>query len=129
MVLLYGECGRTARSAARLYKKHFSAGPHPSYQTILSVVKRLRKTGCVTSRARYGRPAKVRRQVQPKEVLAYALTYPKYSSRQIRENCGLSKSQVRKSYKNKTLIHIEQRLSMFYKTGMPIDTIHGATFS
>jgi transposase len=94
MVLLYGECGRKARSAARLYRERFPAGPHPSYQTILSVVKRLRETGCVTSRARSGRPAKVGRQVQPDEVLAYALTYPKCSTRQISEHCGLSKSQV-----------------------------------
>ena len=28
MALLYGERGRKARSAARLYKKRFSGGPH-----------------------------------------------------------------------------------------------------
>ena len=41
-----------------------------------------------------GRPAKVGRQVQPGEVLAYALANPKCSTRQISEHCGLSKSQV-----------------------------------
>ena len=49
MVLLYGECGRNSQSAARLYKDCFPAGPYPSYQTILSVVKFLRKTDSVTS--------------------------------------------------------------------------------
>ena len=57
--LLYGECRRKARSAAQLYMERFPAGPHPSFQTILSVVKLLREAGCVTSRARSGRPAKV----------------------------------------------------------------------
>lgn len=94
MVLLYGECRRKARSAARLYRQRFPAGPHPSHQTILTVVKRLRETGCITSRPRSGRPAKVGRQVQPDEVLAYALAYPKCSVREISQHCGLSKSQV-----------------------------------
>ena len=55
IVLLYGECECEARSAAMLYRERFPAVPHPSYQTIISVVKRLRETGCVTSRVRSGR--------------------------------------------------------------------------
>ena len=66
MVLLKGEYGRKARSAEMLYRKRFPAGPHPSYKTNLSAVKRLRETFCVTSRPRSGRPAKVESQVQPK---------------------------------------------------------------
>ncbi|GBN75265.1 hypothetical protein AVEN_205680-1 [Araneus ventricosus] len=42
MVLIYGECGRKAKSAA-LYRERFPEGP--TYrQTILKVVKRLRET-------------------------------------------------------------------------------------
>ena len=50
----------------------------------------------MTSRAQSGRPAIVGRQVQPDEVLAYALAYTKNNTRQISEHCGLSKTQVSK---------------------------------
>ncbi|GBL98928.1 hypothetical protein AVEN_165743-1 [Araneus ventricosus] len=50
MFLIYGECGSKAKSAARLYRERFPEGPHPTRQTILKVVKRLRETGCMTSR-------------------------------------------------------------------------------
>ncbi|GBM46515.1 hypothetical protein AVEN_215025-1 [Araneus ventricosus] len=46
MVLIYGECGRKAKSAAKLYRERFPEGPNPTRQTILKVVKRLRETGC-----------------------------------------------------------------------------------
>ncbi|GBM29874.1 hypothetical protein AVEN_110379-1 [Araneus ventricosus] len=48
-LLIYGECGRKAKSAARLYRERFPEGPIPTWQTILKAVKRLRETGCVTS--------------------------------------------------------------------------------
>ena len=44
MVLLCGECGGKARSAPWLYRERFPAGPYPSYQTIPSVMKRLKET-------------------------------------------------------------------------------------
>ena len=80
MVLLHGEYRRKARSAARLYRERFPTGPHPSYQTILSVIKHLRETGCVTSRAPSGRKAKIGREVQLDEVLAYATVFTDLSS-------------------------------------------------
>ncbi|GBM42919.1 hypothetical protein AVEN_239083-1 [Araneus ventricosus] len=93
-LLIYGECVRKAKSAARLYLKRFPEGPHPTWQTILKVVKRLRETGCVTSRPRVCRPRNVGRKVQPEDVLAYTLTHPQSSTKMISENCGLSKSRV-----------------------------------
>ncbi|GBL93891.1 hypothetical protein AVEN_153649-1 [Araneus ventricosus] len=90
MLLIYGECGRKAKSTARLYRERFPEGPHPTRQTILKVVRRLRETGCVTSRPRVRRP----RKVQPENVLAYALAHPQSSTKMISENCGLSKSCV-----------------------------------
>ncbi|GBN39073.1 hypothetical protein AVEN_206447-1 [Araneus ventricosus] len=59
--------------------------PHPTRQTILKVVKRLRETGFVTSRPRVRRPRNVGRKVQPEDLLAYKM---------ISENCGLSKRRV-----------------------------------
>ena len=75
---MYGECELKARSAARSYKERFHAGLRPSYRTILPVVKCLRETDCVASQAWSGRRAKIGRQVQPDEVEAYVLAYPKF---------------------------------------------------
>ncbi|GBM46455.1 hypothetical protein AVEN_78597-1 [Araneus ventricosus] len=67
-MLIYGESGRKANSAERLYRERFPEGPHPTRQTILKVVKRLRETGCVTSRPRVRRPRNVGRKVQPEDL-------------------------------------------------------------
>ncbi|GBM73077.1 hypothetical protein AVEN_17661-1 [Araneus ventricosus] len=76
------------------YKKDVSAGLPASRHTILKVVKRLRETGCVTSRPRVRRPCVVGRKLQFEDVLAYALAHPQSSTKMISENCGLSKSRV-----------------------------------
>ncbi|GBL96034.1 hypothetical protein AVEN_199991-1 [Araneus ventricosus] len=83
-----------AKSSARLYRERFAEGPHPTRQTILKVVKRLRETGCVISRPRVCRPRNVGRKVQPEDVLPYALAHPQSSSKMISKNCGFSKSRV-----------------------------------
>ncbi|GBN95813.1 hypothetical protein AVEN_229317-1 [Araneus ventricosus] len=69
-----------AKSASRLYRERFPEGRHPARQTILKVVKRLRETGCVTSRPRVRKPSNVGRKVQPEDVLAYALAHPQSKS-------------------------------------------------
>ncbi|GBM90568.1 hypothetical protein AVEN_144755-1 [Araneus ventricosus] len=94
MLLIYGECVRKAKSAARLYRERFPEGPHPTQQAILKVVKRLRETGCLTSRPRVRRPRNVGRKVQPEIVLAYALAHPQSSTKMFSEKCGISKSRV-----------------------------------
>ncbi|GBM51912.1 hypothetical protein AVEN_186195-1 [Araneus ventricosus] len=94
ILIIHGECGRKAKSDARLYRKRSPESPHPTWQSILKVVKRLRETGCVTSRPRVRRPRNVRHKVQPEDVLVYALAHPESSTKIISENCGLSKSRV-----------------------------------
>ncbi|GBM56321.1 hypothetical protein AVEN_60305-1 [Araneus ventricosus] len=94
LLLIYGECGRKAKSAARLYRERFPEGPHPTRQTIFKVVKRVRETGCVTSRPRVRRPRNVGCKAQPEDVLAYALAHPQSSTKMISENCGLSNRRV-----------------------------------
>ncbi|GBN66563.1 hypothetical protein AVEN_117083-1 [Araneus ventricosus] len=73
MLLIYGECGRKPKSVASLYRERFPEGPHPTQQTILKVVKRLREMGCITSRPRVRRPRNVGRKVQTEDVLDYAV--------------------------------------------------------
>ncbi|GBM41796.1 hypothetical protein AVEN_92014-1 [Araneus ventricosus] len=89
-LLIYGEYGRKAKSATRLYRERFPEGPHPTRQTnFKSCKKRLRETDFVTSR-----PRNVGRKMQPEDVLAYALGHPQSSTKMISENSGLSKSHV-----------------------------------
>ncbi|GBL77490.1 hypothetical protein AVEN_41874-1 [Araneus ventricosus] len=94
MLLIYCECGHKAKSAARLYRERFPEGPHPTLQIILKVVKRLRQTGCLTSRPPVRRYRNVGRKVQPEDVLAYAFAHPQSITKMIRENCVISKSRV-----------------------------------
>ncbi|GBM80876.1 hypothetical protein AVEN_52351-1 [Araneus ventricosus] len=89
MLLIYGESVRKAKSPARLYRERFPEGSHPTRQTILKVVKRLRETGCVTSRPRVRRTRNVGRKVQPEDVLAYSLDHPQSTTKMINENRGL----------------------------------------
>ncbi|GBM30621.1 hypothetical protein AVEN_18315-1 [Araneus ventricosus] len=83
-----------AKSAARLYREHFPEGQHPTRQTILKIAKRLRETGCVTSRPRVRKPRNAGCKMQPEEVLEYALAHPQSSIKMISANCGLSESRV-----------------------------------
>ncbi|GBM85566.1 hypothetical protein AVEN_43009-1 [Araneus ventricosus] len=95
MLLIYGECGRKAKSAANLYRERFPEGRHPTRQIILKVVKRLRETECVTSRPRVRRPRNVGRKVQPEDVIVYSLAHPQSSTKMISENYDLSKCHAR----------------------------------
>ncbi|GBN05355.1 hypothetical protein AVEN_176550-1 [Araneus ventricosus] len=91
MLLIYGECGARRN---RLYNERFPEDPHPTRQTILKVVKRLRETGCVTSRPRVRRPRNVGRKVQTENVLVYAFAHRQSTTKMISGNCGLSKSRI-----------------------------------
>ncbi|GBN68364.1 hypothetical protein AVEN_223913-1 [Araneus ventricosus] len=94
MLLIYGECGRKAKSVRRLYRERFPEDSHPTRQTILKVVKRLIETGCVTSRPRVHRPRNAGRKVQPEDKLTYAFAHTRSSTKMISENCGLPKIRV-----------------------------------
>ncbi|GBN96814.1 hypothetical protein AVEN_169051-1 [Araneus ventricosus] len=82
MLIIYSECGRKAKSVARLtLLRTFPEDPHPTWQTILKVVKRLRETSCVSNRPLVRRPRNVERKVQPEDVLPYALAHPQSSKK------------------------------------------------
>ena len=86
MVLISGEYGRQARAAQRLYRQRFLVGPHPSRQVIGKEKKRFRETGSVTHKYRTGRSRRVEQQMQPEDVLAYALAHPQSSIRDIKDH-------------------------------------------
>lgn len=50
MVVLYGECDRSARETATVYARRFPNRRHPNHTTILGLVNRLFETGSVDRR-------------------------------------------------------------------------------
>jgi coenzyme F420-reducing hydrogenase alpha subunit len=44
MLLIYGECGRNARPAARMYTQRFPNRNHPNHKVILSAIARIIET-------------------------------------------------------------------------------------
>ncbi|GFX01573.1 DUF4817 domain-containing protein [Trichonephila clavipes] len=93
MVLLYGQCNRNKREAARLNAIKFPSHRHPSYCAIASVVQRLYKTGSCHRRIPLSRATHLQR-IPIEDVLGYALAHPESSVRDISKACSFSKSTV-----------------------------------
>lgn len=85
----------------------------------------LRGTACVTSRPQYGRPAKIGRQVQPDDVLVYALAYPNTAQERSVKTVASQKVRFGKS-KELGTHSCQPTLQQVYWTGMPSDAIHVA---
>jgi hypothetical protein len=47
MLIIFGECGRNAREAARIFSDRFPDRPSPGHKTILRVLARAQETGKV----------------------------------------------------------------------------------
>jgi hypothetical protein len=47
MLIIFGECGRNAREAARIFSDRFPDRPSPDHKTILRVLARAQETGKV----------------------------------------------------------------------------------
>jgi hypothetical protein len=45
MLLMYGECGRNARAAAKMYAQRLPNRNHPNHKVILSAIARTIETG------------------------------------------------------------------------------------
>jgi hypothetical protein len=62
MLLIYGECGRNARAAARIYAQRFPNTNHTNHKVILSAIARTIETGHIlpTRKKTGGAPRTVR---------------------------------------------------------------------
>lgn len=94
MILIYGECQRNARAAARVYSERFPRDRHPTHETITDAVNRLRETGSVAPRPRTNRRTRCNVEVTPEEVLAFALLNPLLSTAEISQACGYTRQHV-----------------------------------
>ncbi|GFW24146.1 DUF4817 domain-containing protein [Trichonephila clavipes] len=79
MVLLYGQCNRNKREAARLYAIQFPSRRHPSYCTIATAVQRLHQTGSCHRRNPLSRATPW--WILAEDVVGYALAQPESSAR------------------------------------------------
>ncbi|GFW72842.1 DUF4817 domain-containing protein [Trichonephila clavipes] len=94
MVLLYGQCNRNKREAARLYAIKLPSRRHPSYCAIARAVQRLYKTGSCHGRIPLSRATPSSLRIPAEDVLGYALAHPESSVRDISKACSYSKSTV-----------------------------------
>lgn len=94
MVLLYGQCNRNKREAARQYALKFPNKNHPSPSTIFKAVAQLRKTGSFRCLPKKKKFEDIKSGIPVEDVLGYTFAHPQSSVRDISEACGLSKSQV-----------------------------------
>ncbi|GFT16501.1 DUF4817 domain-containing protein [Trichonephila clavipes] len=92
MVLLYGQCNRNKREAARLYAIKFHSRRHPSYCTMAGTVQRLYKTGSCRRRIPLSRATPSSLRIPAEDVLGYALAHTESSVRDISKACSYSKS-------------------------------------
>ncbi|GFU88308.1 DUF4817 domain-containing protein [Trichonephila clavipes] len=93
-VLLYGQCNRSKRKAARLYAIKFSSRRYPSYCTIARAVQRLYKAGSCQRRIPLSRATPSSLRLPTEDVLGYVLTHPENNVRDISKACSYSKSMV-----------------------------------
>ncbi|PRD34646.1 UNVERIFIED_CONTAM: hypothetical protein NCL1_13947 [Trichonephila clavipes] len=94
MVLLYEQCNRSKREAARLYAIKFPIRRYPSYCTIAHAVQRLYKTRSCHRRIPLSRATPSSLRIPAEDVLGYVLTHPESSVRDISKACSYSKSTV-----------------------------------
>ncbi|GFX09429.1 DUF4817 domain-containing protein [Trichonephila clavipes] len=94
MVLLYGQCNRNKREAARLYAIKFNSRRHPSYCTISVLLNACIKLKVVIDVFPLSRATPLSLRIPAEDVLGYALAHLESSVRDISKACSYSKSTV-----------------------------------
>ncbi|EZA47534.1 hypothetical protein X777_16216 [Ooceraea biroi] len=117
MVIAYGLAGENAYAAAQIYAERFPRRTHPSYHTILSVVQKLRETGCLVHRNNVGAP--VRRRVENEERILDAFYANLGTSvRRVAREFGLTRYEVHRTLRTNLLSpyhfqHVQQLLPRY----------------
>ncbi len=110
IVILYGECQRNARAAARLFAERYPNAAVPTHNAILSSVRRLCTTGTITPRKHLGRPM----TMHTTDILAHVLAHPHISTRQASKDCGVSFQHINKIMQQHRChpyhVHVQQGL-------------------
>jgi len=83
MLLIFGECGRNASAAARMYAERYPQRRHPGRKRFTDVEQRLRETGSFKARPRIGAPRVATNEAHEANIMAYVNVHPTCSTRQI----------------------------------------------
>ncbi|XP_018393522.1 PREDICTED: uncharacterized protein LOC108772487, partial [Cyphomyrmex costatus] len=103
MVIVYGEAGRNARFAARLYAEQFPGRAHPTYNVILRCIRRLRETGSVLRIPHHnGGRMRVRVNVEERILEAFEEN-PRNSIRRAAHALGVSRFVVHRTLRENQL--------------------------
>lgn len=101
MLLIYGECRCVARAAARLYEERYPDRRHPNHNVFLSLINRVRETGCLLplplqgpGHGVAGAPRNVRNNANGERILELIEEDPTISVRIISNLTNISKSTV-----------------------------------
>ena len=93
MIIMYGECFRSAIAASRLFHDRFPDRPKPSHKLILRLIKKLGQYGSLHPKHKIGRPKKS----EDIDVLAYVMNNPQTSTRAVSVQSGYSRSTVQRA--------------------------------
>lgn len=97
MIILYGECGRSALETSRRYRDLFPNREHyPCHNVILRAINRLRVTGNVqpVKAERAGRPRQVRTVRNEELVLDEVYADPETSTRKLERRLHISRATI-----------------------------------
>ena len=104
MIIMYGEAGRNAALAARLYAQEFpDRERHPSHQVIMRCVQRCRETGSVLQARRDGGPRRQVRVEDEERILRAFEENPGNSIRRAARALGLSRNVVHRTLRQNGL--------------------------
>lgn len=102
MIIIFGECGRNATEAARVYAERFPDRTHPDNKVILRAIARTQETGQVLpNRKECGGPPMTARTVETEEAILDAIEEDGTRSlSEIARQVGISRSSIRRVLKN-----------------------------
>jgi predicted DNA-binding protein YlxM (UPF0122 family) len=100
MLLIYGECGRNARAAARMYAQRFPNRNHPNHKVILSAIARTIEAGHILpNRKETGGAPRTVRTVENEEAILDAFEEGTESIREVAQELNISKTSVHRVMK------------------------------
>lgn len=100
MLLIFGECHKSGREAQRLYRERFPDRRCPDHKTFQSTENILRETGSLPSiKKPKQRVKRATGENNAAIVLGHVIINPHDSTRSIAEQCGISKTSVRRILK------------------------------
>jgi hypothetical protein len=129
MLLIYGECGRNARAAARMYAQRFPNRNHLNHKVILSTVARTIETGHILpNRKETGGAPRTVRTVENEEAILDAIEEGTESIREVAQELNISKTSVHVMKTERRHPYHYTRVQHLQKITLPdANSVHGCS--